>query len=393
MNTSKLDALASQKGMSGLELEAEVRREFLGTHADWFLKRFAASGKSLNWPSVFILAGWYGWRKMYLRAATSGFAIGFCIPVTVTIIFALSRHWHLSDSIIGLWLIAVAIYGIYEFATGTIDEYRIFMEKSIQRIIDGSSTPVQAIIQSARSGGTNFLGVLIPAIPALVGFFLGVGILNELFALTGWQVDFDSVASEGPTPGKWMLTVLKGSDQQQTFHELLTHTGDRDGLDLEIRIQCVSKGIEPAEEIDLLAVTDIPITSITYRRLSNSRITNASGYMIGYENKSRLLDNIKPIDAMTSKELSNNFGMAALVSIGIQLFDENGSIDKAAKSYQHFIVDYYERIFANDPLLVEVNFADGKGVAHSVARTFSFDGVAANRDAFLKTCGLKDPYD
>jgi hypothetical protein len=72
---------------------------------------------------------------------------------------------------------------------------------------------------------------------------------------------------------------------------------------------------------------------VTFRRQSDTQVQEADAYLNGNEKQSRVIQDIKPVDTMSSDELGKQFGAQALFALGAQLFDQNGSLDKAAEAY------------------------------------------------------------
>jgi hypothetical protein len=172
--SKKLGDFAAQKGLSGADFLDKLHAEFIGPSARWFLARFAISGKHLHWPSLFLLSAWYGWRKMYVKSATSGFWFGCAVGLWSVAALWVSGHFHSWAAPAWLIWLACLIGGALEVSQETVENYKQFVHRKVIRIVDSSTTPDHAINRSTIEGGTNMFGLLVPIIPAWIGLCLGL---------------------------------------------------------------------------------------------------------------------------------------------------------------------------------------------------------------------------
>jgi hypothetical protein len=206
-------------------------------------------GKHFNWSSAFLLASWYGWRKMYAQSALSAVRLGFTFAGVGVLAVWASARFNLGVIAYLFWFGNI-IYEVRKFGFGTVNKYKEFVARRLERLIDESTTPDRAVNRSIRAGGTSILGLLLPIIPAYIGLIVGI-LAAGLWI--DWMQKMIGTGESAPTPATWALSTQKyeGSSDHNA-HFLSIDNGKQDGIDLVIAIRGVTQGITPAQTIELL---------------------------------------------------------------------------------------------------------------------------------------------
>ena len=239
--------------------KADLLRTFVGPNYQYYSRKWVkAEQKSKkntwNWAAFFLYPWWAAYRKMY------GYA-SLCLAVIALAAicdFALGLNASISNCI-GLAL-ALA------FGLNGNRWYRLRAEQRIKQIAPAGAADEATRSRVAQAGGTSGWAVFLFII-AFIVVIGGVGMIEAAVSAGG---------KGGSPSGAWSLSNYKDKDDpEKTWHSLRIDNGTQDGLNLTIDIRSFSQGIQPVQGIYLIAVTNIPITDLTFRRQSETEDATA----------------------------------------------------------------------------------------------------------------------
>lgn len=250
--------------------------------------------------------------------------------------------------------------------------------------------------QQPSSSLSSVLGSLVKFAFSMIVLFVVAragwsAIESKVAASGGWEMMLDKLMSRVPVPGTWQLREATNDAGEHVARlEYLLAPGDK-GSPMMIAIRCFRKSIDPAYGIDMVAYFQrqgLTITSFRHRRDDDTAAQTDTNYIIGMENTSRVLVQLKPVDSMTQQEFGNAFGVAGVFIFGKWLATGNGQDVEA--DIANVARSYYMPLFKTSSLLLGVTYRDDAGL-HEVSRTVPFDNMGMLPRDFFRACALRNP--